>query len=199
VAEPYPTEPGSAEPGLSQRRQDKPDTLRLFFALWPDDATRDALNRTGKWLHQHWGGRRMRADTLHITLAFLGSTPAEQLKALVACADVVRTHTFELVLDQAGHWRHNHIGWFGASETPPQHFELVGALNTALQAAGFPVDARPHVPHVTLLRNSAGGEVPSCAPVRWPISDFVLVKSRTDSSGAQYEVIRRWPLDLNQS
>jgi 2'-5' RNA ligase len=184
VAESIQTESHSAEP----------DTLRLFFALWPDDATRDALNRTCKWLHQHWGGRRMHADTLHITLAFLGSTPTNQLDVLAACADTVQTDAFELILDQAGYWRHNRIGWLGASETPPQYLELMGALNAALQRAGFAVDARPHVPHVTLLRNSVGGEVPACVPVRWPISDFVLVKSRTESSGAQYEVIRRWPL-----
>ena len=187
-----------AEPGLTEPHSAEPDTLRLFFALWPDDATRDALNRTGKWLHQHWGGRRMRADTLHITLAFLGSTPVEQLDLLATCADAVKTDAFELVLDQAGYWRHNRIGWFGASQTPPQHFELVGALNAALQAVGFSVDARPHVPHVTLLRHSAGGEVPECIPVHWPINEFVLVASRTEPDGAHYDVIRRWPLDLNQ-
>jgi 2'-5' RNA ligase len=174
--------------------QTEPSSLRLFFALWPDDATRDALNRTGKWLHQHWGGRRMRADTLHITLAFLGATPAEKLDAVIACADAVQAEPYELLLDQAGDWRHNRIGWLGASGTPPQHFELVGALNTALEAAGFPVDARPHVPHITLLRNTVGGEVPGCAPVHWPVSDFVLVSSRTENEGAHYEVIRRWSL-----
>ncbi|MHB1186426.1 RNA 2',3'-cyclic phosphodiesterase [Thiobacillus sp.] len=187
-------EPGLPETGLTEPGPAEPDTLRLFFALWPDDATRDALNRTGKWLHLHWGGRRMRADTVHITLAFLGSTPVEQLGSLVACADAVQTDAFELILDQAGYWRHNRIGWLGASRTPPQHLELVGALNAALQGAGFAVDARPHVPHVTLLRNSAGGDVPECTPVRWPISDFVLVASRTDPDGAHYEVIRRWSL-----
>ena len=184
MAEPVQAEPLPAEPG----------TLRLFFALWPDDATRDALNRTGKWLHQHWGGRRMRADTLHITLAFLGSTPVDQLNVLVACADTVQADAFELVLDQAGYWRHNRIGWLGAREMPPQHLEMVEQLNMQLRSAGFPVDPRPHVPHITLLRNSAGGEVPPCTPVRWSISEFVLVKSRTESVGAQYEVIRRWPL-----
>ncbi|HJX58617.1 MAG TPA: RNA 2',3'-cyclic phosphodiesterase [Thiobacillus sp.] len=177
------------EPGLAE-----PDTLRLFFALWPDDATRDALNRIGKLLHQHWGGRLMRADTLHITLAFLGSTPVDQLDVLAACADTVRTDAFELILDQAGYWRHNRIGWLGASQTPPQHLELVSALNAALQAEGFAVDARPHVPHVTLLRKSAGGEVPMCEQVHWPVSDFVLVASRTEADGARYDVIRRWPL-----
>ena len=186
------------EPAGNEATQ--PATLRLFFALWPDDATRDALNRTGKWLHQHWGGRRMRAETVHITLAFLGETPAERLDDLVACADsvgtvgTVGTDAYDLVLDQAGYWRHNRIGWLGASETPPQHFELVRGLNIALQQAGFPVDARPHVPHVTLLRNSRGGEVPACTPVVWPIRDFVLVQSRLDVAGARYDVVRRWPL-----
>ena len=188
------TEPDPTEAGQSEPRPARPETLRLFFALWPDDATRDALNRTGKWLHLHWGGRRMRADTLHITLAFLGSTPVDQLDTLVACADAVQTHAFELVLDQAGYWRHNRIGWFGASETPPQHRELVSALNTALQNAGFPIDTRPHVPHVTLLRKTPGGEAPACVPVGWMVKDFVLVKSVTESDGAHYEVIRRWPL-----
>lgn len=179
---------------MTEAVSSEPDSLRLFFALWPDDATRDALNRTGKWLHQHWGGRRMRADTLHITLAFLGSTPVDRLDALVACADTVQTDAFELILDQAGYWRHNRIGWLGANQTPAQHVELVGALNAALQGAGFAIDARPHVPHATLLRNTAGGEAPMCVPVHWPISDFVLVASRTEDDGAHYEVIRRWPL-----
>ncbi len=187
-------EPGPAETRRAESSPPQLDTPRLFFALWPDAATRDALNRTGKWLHQHWDGRRMRADTLHLTLAFLGSTAVDQLDVLAACADSVHTEPYELVLDQAGYWRHNRIGWLGASRTPPQHLDLVGALNAALQGAGFAVDARPHVPHVTLLRNSAGGEAPDCTPVRWPISEFVLVISRTEADGAHYEVIRRWLL-----
>lgn len=189
MAESSPTEAGLTEPVSAG-----PDTLRLFFALWPDAATGDALSRTGKLLHQHWGGRLMRADTLHITLAFLGRTPVEQLDVLAACADTVRTDAFELILDQAGYWRHNRIGWLGASQMPPQHLELVGALNTALRGAGFAVDARPHVPHVTLLRNTAGGELPACEPVRWPITDFVLVVSRAEADGMHYDVIRRSPL-----
>lgn len=189
-------DPGETEPLPAQSDLDKagPGTLRLFFALWPDDATREALNRTGKWLHQHWGGRRMRADTLHITLAFLGATPVEKLDALFACADAVAVQPYELLLDQAGYWRHNRIGWLGASETPQQHVELVEALNAQLRTAGFTVDDRPHVPHVTLLRKSAGGEIPQCRAVNWPIGEFVLVKSVTEPDGARYEVMRRWVL-----
>lgn len=179
---------------MTETAASEPDSLRLFFALWPDDATRDALYRTGKWLHQHWGGRLMRADTLHLTLAFLGRTPVDQLDALIACVDAIKAHTFELTLDQPGHWQHNRIGWLGPSLLPPQLGELVSALNVAIQQSGIAFDARPHVPHVTLLRKSVGFEVPACVPVLWPIRDFVLVKSVTESDGAHYEVIRRWAL-----
>lgn len=182
------------ESGLTQAHPAAPETLRLFFALWPDEATRAALHRTGAWLHRHWDGRRMRADTLHITLAFLGATPVERIDALIACADAVEADAYTLTLDQAGCWRHNRIGWLGAQQMPLQHTELVETLNARLHAAGFPVDSRPHVPHVTLLRNAAGGEVPDCRPVSWPVGEFVLVKSLTESDSAHYAVIGRWPL-----
>lgn len=172
----------------------RPDTLRLFFALWPDEAMREALDRMGEELHGSWGGRRMQADTLHITLAFLGSIPIHQLDGLVACADAIQTEAFDLVLDRMGYWRYNRIGWLGASRVPQPYFDLVGALNLALVKAGFSVDIRPPVPHVTLLRNSSGGIAPPSEPAHWQARDFVLVKSRTDSERAHYDVIGRWPL-----
>ncbi len=179
-------EPGGIEPGMNE-----PDTLRLFFALWPNGGIRTALNHTGKWLHHHWDGRRMLPETLHLTLAFLGRTPVDQLNALTASVDAIEAHAFELTLDQPGHWHQNRIGWLGPSQPPPQLGELVSALNTAIQQSDIAYDARPHV---TLLRNTAGGEVHACEPVRWPVSDFVLVSSRTEAEGARYEVIQRWPL-----
>lgn len=136
----------------------------------------------------------MRADTLHLTLAFLGSTPVAQLDALLASVDTVQAKTFDLTLDQPGYWRHNRIGWFGPSQPPTQLGELVDAVNTAIKSAGVKFDVRPHVPHVTLLRNTAGGDSPTCEPVKWPVRDFVLVSSRTEDEGAYYEVIRRWAL-----
>ena len=81
---------------------DAPATQRLFFALWPDDATRDALDRTGKWLHRHWGGRRMRADTLHLTLAFLGDTPAAARDAFLPMIDAIRAEPLRRVLGEPG-------------------------------------------------------------------------------------------------
>lgn len=179
---------------MTESAPGEPDSLRLFFALWPDDATRTALNHTGKWLHKHWGGRRMRADMLHLTLAFLGRTPVAQLDDLFAHVDLIQAEAFDLTLDQPGYWRHNRIGWFGPSQPPAQLGDLVSRVNAAIQAAGVNFDARPYVPHVTLLRNTAGGDMLACEPVMWPVRDFVLVSSRTEAEGAYYEVIQRWPL-----
>lgn len=179
---------------MAEAAATEPDSLRLFFALWPDDATRAALNHTGKWLHKHWDGRRMQADTLHLTLAFLGRTPVAQLDALTACVDAIHANAFELTLDQPGHWRHNRIGWLGPSQPPSQLGELVRELNAAIRQSGIAFDARPHVPHVTLLRNTAGGELPKCTSVYWPVNGFVLVASRTESDGAYYAIVKRWPL-----
>lgn len=136
----------------------------------------------------------MRADTLHLTLAFLGSTPIAQFDALLASVDKVQAKPFDLTLDQPGYWRHNCIGWFGPSQPPVQLGDLVAAVNSAIQTAGVNFDARPHVPHVTLLRNTASGDTPVCEPVKWLVRDFVLVVSRTEAEGAYYEVVRRWTL-----
>jgi 2'-5' RNA ligase len=182
-------EPGLTEPGL-----DKPDTQRLFFALWPDDATQDALNRTGKWLQLHWGGRRMRADTLHLTLSFLGDVPAARLDALLQGIHDIPVDAFDLSFDQTGHWAHNRIGWLGLSQ-PSQPLEsLVQALRDQLRALDIPFDARPYTPHITLLRKAQGGAAVECLPVNWSVNEFILVASNQQADGAHYDVLKKWPL-----
>ncbi len=188
------TETGPIETGLIESGPAKPATRRLFFALWPDDATRNALNRTGKWLHQHWGGRCMRADTLHITLVFLGDLPAAQTDALLQGVQDIPSGAFELKLDQVGHWSHNRIGWLGLSQPSPALESLVLALRDQLRALDIPFDARPHTPHITLLRKAPGGAALECLPVNWMIDGFVLVASNLQTDGAHYDVLRTWRL-----
>ncbi len=175
--------------------QDAEKSLRLFFALRPDPDTRGALDRTGKWLHKHWDGRRMRPETLHLTLAFLGQVPVSKLDPLRSLAAAIRAEKFGLHLDQVGCWGHNRVGWMGAGETPPALASLVAALETALQAEGFRIDKRAFVPHITLLRKARCAEASACRAVDWPVDRFVLVESRSGDAGVNYEVIGEWPLD----
>ena len=172
-------------------------SLRLFFALWPDADARAALNQAGKRLYKTWGGRRMRSDTLHLTLAFLGDTPASRLEELHSLAGSISAEKFTLNLDQPGCWSHNKVGWLGPSETPPALVKLVMRLEVTLEAGHFHFDKRPHVPHVTLLRNAFCTPPPLCQPVVWQVERFALVASRSAQTGAYYEVIGDWPMRGN--
>ena len=56
-------------------------------------------------------------------------------------------------------------------------------------------EARAWQPHVTLARKAGQGlEAGAMGPVDWSISDFCLVESVTEESGASYRILRRWPL-----
>jgi len=166
-------------------------SLRLFFALWPDDATRAGLAAWGAAMHAACGGRRIPAEKLHVTLAFLGATPPERFDGLAAAASRVEVPCFELVLEQPGYWKQNRIAWAGAQTIPLALGALVDKLRLELAAGGVAFDVKPFVPHVTLVRDGKRpGEVPELAPVRWPVSSFALVESR----GGAYQPLNRWSL-----
>jgi len=165
--------------------------LRLFFALWPGDDTRDALADWSEAMHRACGGRRITADKVHATLAFLGERPADELAALAATAGLVNAPPFELVLDQARYWKQQRIAWAGASTVPAALGTLSESLRALLSERGFTFDSKPFVPHITLVRDaSRPKELPSLAPIRWPVESFCLVQS----SGGTYAVLSSWPL-----
>ena len=169
-------------------------TSRLFFALWPDEITRAALDHIAADLHARWGGRRMYRETLHMTLAFLGETPLSRLDALRELAASISGEAFTLMLDRTGCWRQNRVGWLGLTATPPALAQLVADLRQALQADRFAFDDKRFLPHVTLLRNAQCGSLQACQAVMWRAQDFVLLASRRQQPG--YDVLGTWPLSV---
>ena len=173
----------------------KPARLRVFFALWPGAATAAALHARARALHAECGGRVMRRDTIHLTLAFLGDVAVSRLAALEAVAQSVRGERFVLELDRVGSWRGNRILWAGCAQVPAAMPAMAEALAADLRAAGFELEARAFNPHVTLVRNALRPlQSVEMAPLRWPVASFVLVASERDAGGANYRVLGRWPL-----
>ncbi len=168
---------------------------RLFFALWPGEAERAALAAWQSALHNLCGGRVMRADTLHTTLVFLGEVAEHRLEALHLAAQETDFQAFELTLDHAHYWGHNHIVHAAPEATPPNLAELVDRLERNLRKHRFVFDERPYKPHVTLLRNARWSDapLPPMPPVNWAFREFVLVQSLSDGQGARYEVLERFP------
>jgi 2'-5' RNA ligase len=94
--------------------------VRLFFALWPDDALREALGRVGLVLAARAQGKPVPAAKLHMTLAFLGEVPAERLAPAVDAAARVKGEAFELLLDEVGAFRSARVAWVGSTAGHPR-------------------------------------------------------------------------------
>jgi 2'-5' RNA ligase len=138
---------------------DAPRFLRLFVAIELPDEVRMALGRIEDELRPRGldSLRWVRPESIHITLKFLGETPAERRPdiedALSAAAHGVAPH--ELTLGK--------LGKFGGRQSPRVLWVDVGGDVEALQALqkrvdekvaplGFPPEERPFAAHLTLAR-----------------------------------------------
>lgn len=173
---------------------EKESAIRLFFALWPNDAERAALAAWQPPLLELCRGKAMRADTLHATLVFLGEVSVHRLEALQLAAEEAAFHRFELNLSAAHYWGHNHIIYAAPDSVPSQLSALVNELESRLRKHRFRFEQRAYKPHVTLLRHArwSDGELPPMPAVRWHINDFALVQSLCDEQSSRYEVLARF-------
>lgn len=153
------------------------DAHRLFFALWPDPASRAALAR----MQQQVAGRAVPAANLHLTLAFLGRQPGAALAPLRQILAELDCPALTLNIDCFGHFSGQRIAWAGMRAPPPALLALQAALVARLRLAGFEPDAHgPFRPHVTLARQAPAPELgcePGCAPLLWPVRQLALLES----------------------
>lgn len=166
-------------------------TRRLFFALWPDPVLKAAIAGAARTPARPHGGRRVRDESLHLTLLFLGEVAADAEARLAAAAATVRTPAFDLVLDRVGSFFRSRALWIGPGEVPAALPALRAALEAVARQAGVSFDPKPLVPHVTCYRDVRVALEPApVAPLRWPVRGFALVHS----AGGQYHVVSQWPL-----
>ena len=165
---------------------------RVFFALWPDDATRSALVRATKRAVQICGGRPIAKERLHITVAFLGAVSAERLESARGAAPVA-VGAFDLTLDLLGVWPQSRVLWIAGRDVPPELNALESELWSRLAERGFEREPRIYRPHLTLARRARPIEE-DVEPVIWRVTDLALVESLPDGRNVHYEVLERWPL-----
>jgi 2'-5' RNA ligase len=145
-------------------------------------------------LHQVWSGRRVKPDTLHMTLVFLGDTETARVDELRSLAGEMDTRRFGLNLNRAACWRHNKVGFLSPEESPPELLQLVYGLEDKLEEAGIAFDERPYKPHLTLLRNTRCTTQVPFEPILWNVEEFALVSSSNTDHGPSYQLLGRWPL-----
>jgi 2'-5' RNA ligase len=169
-----------------------PDRHRVFFALWPDEATRAAISRATRDAVRESGGRPIAKERLHLTVAFLGELAQAGLDVARAAAPI-SVGAFELALDAIGVWPESKILYLAPSAPPDALGALEARLWDALAERGFRGEDRVYRPHVTLARR-ARAVAARVEPVRWPVRDLALVESFPEGRSVHYEVLERWPL-----
>jgi 2'-5' RNA ligase len=169
--------------------------LRLFFALWPTEAEREALWRAVRKTVRASGGRPVARDNLHVTLAFLGPVAAARRAEIETAAGEVRSAAFGLSFARLGYWPRPRLVWVAPEEAPAALVGLYDALWSALERLGFARERRAFRPHITLARKVARpGRMELAGAVSWSCTSFALVHSRTGPDGSRYELLRQWPL-----
>jgi 2'-5' RNA ligase len=171
------------------------DTIRVFFALWPQAAIQRQLHTVAKKYQAKCDARLMRAETLHMTLQFIGNINRSQLPELISAADKVSAvPAFRLELNTLSFWKHNRIGYATLSASEPALETLAATLQHELTKVGFIADSTKFSPHVTLLRNVEHMLAPQTfMPVTWQVNSFVLVESLTANQKTQYRILQEWP------
>lgn len=189
------------------RGSDEAPFRRLFIALDLDDATRRALTALQtRWRTAGADVGWVRPEGLHVTLVFLGETPADRVPEIASRLDAgaaaVPPFEFRVVgWGVFGRSDRPRVLWAGV-EAPPALGDLQRALSDSLRAAGFPLESRPFVPHVTLgrvrssrglaaltsiLRSTMNGEVWG----RVAAGHVTLIRSRLEARGPLYSVVHQ--------
>jgi 2'-5' RNA ligase len=176
--------------GQPDEQEPAADRHRVFFALWPDDATRAAISRATRDAVRIGGGRPIAKERLHLTVAFLGELTSAGL-AIARQVPPISVGELELTLDVVGVWPESKVLWLAPSAAPSALGELEGRLWDALSERGFHAEDRVYRPHVTLARRSRPVDA-TVEPVHWSVRELALVESFPDGRNVHYEVLERW-------
>ena len=168
-----------------------PIEVRSFLACWPDKPIVQQLNQYADCIQGQVGGRVVKPENLHVTLAFLGDLLPTQISAVAeVCTPLPRS--FKLELNRVGFWKTKGIVWMG-SRTPDIEFNaFVESLRDRLRLLGFRIDSRPFTPHITLLRKVRKRPKMPLEPMDWVVNEYTLVASELKQEGACYSVSKRW-------
>jgi 2'-5' RNA ligase len=183
-------------------RSEGPPRARLFVALELPPGARAALV---DWQERALSGRsELRAvpsESLHVTLAFLGSRPEEEIDAIaasvsVAVAGLPAARLAPLAV-KAIPRRGPRLFALDLSDDGGRAGAVQAAVSEALAAAGvYAPEKRPFWPHLTVARVRRGSRevapltvLPDVEP--FEASEVVLYRSHLSPRGARYEALAR--------
>lgn len=166
---------------------------RLFVALPVPEEISDLLLDL---MDEPEGLRWVHAESLHLTLRFIGEVDGGHAEDVAAALAALRSPAFDLSLQGVGCFSHRRHGalWAGVSPKEPL-VDLARKVERAVQSAGVAPETRAYYPHVTLARWS--GPKPAIEgwlqrhsalrSAEWQVNRVVLFESRLGKAGPSYQ------------
>jgi RNA 2',3'-cyclic 3'-phosphodiesterase len=166
------------------------ERLRLFCGLRLPD---DVLERVEAWQADELPeGRIVPREHLHVTLAFLGATPAPELPAIAGALAAAARDASEIAFSVRRYRETRSVGMLVLDDKTGEAERLAKRLFKGLEALGvYEREKRRWLPHVTVLRFRAPPKLSPSMPDlgTFPPSDAAVYISRLRPSGAQYDVL----------
>jgi RNA 2',3'-cyclic 3'-phosphodiesterase len=169
------------------------ERLRLFIAL-PLPAP--ALSTLVQWQHETLvsvrGVRVVPRENLHVTVAFLGGRPAEDVGPIVEAMRECAARAAAPVLTPSRYRETRSVGMVVLDDEGRRATRLAGKLFRRLERLGvYERERREWLPHVTVLRFRERPRLELEPPALGPVSpsEVALYHSVLRRDGAQYEIV----------
>jgi len=185
----------------------RPESLRAFLALVPDAAARAEAARVAELLRRDGRSSALRwvaPESYHVTLHFLGSLERARLPLLAEhlAAELAGEAPFALGLERVGAFPTTRRARVVVLELGPvaPAARLAATCGRAPERLGIELEERAFRPHLTLARARRGQrppalvELPTVAPLSFPVCDVVLFESQLAPGGSRYTPVERWSL-----
>ena len=171
------------------------ERLRLFCALRLPEEALDALP---EWQAAHLrSGRIVPREHLHVTLAFLGHRPAEELPGIAAELQQAAAAAEPIRLLPERYRETRSVGMLVLKDLAGTATRLADGLFDRLERLGvYEREGRPWLPHVTVIRFRERPRLKASPPDLGEISpsDAAVYHSVLRSTGAQYVVVESFAL-----
>jgi len=137
--------------------------MRLFVALDIDDAIRERMARFVTGVEGFAPDARwVAAESLHVTLKFIGEQPDAAVASIEAALGQIRSSAVEISFGGYGFFptaKSARVFWVGM-EAGPELAQLAATIDGVTASMGVPKEGRIFSPHLTLARARGGSGTP---------------------------------------
>jgi 2'-5' RNA ligase len=174
--------------------------MRLFIAIPLSVEIKKALADCQEILKPKISGAKwVEPEGIHLTVKFLGETNERRVGDIAACCQrvVEAVEPFQISLSGIGGFPNlviPRVIWVGISEGKEAVCQIARDLEASLKEIGFPKEARPFSPHLTLARIKFPKRVSLIASEpeirKMKASSIQLIQSTLTPKGATYQVLK---------